>query len=254
MRVDGIITGYNSIEKELKIKLHDELNIERIETMYSGDLSRVSTTSVVSDPRQFTQAQKGLMFALINDIAAWSGQEVGVIETSIPREVLDDPIQLKDVFYSRYIHAYQKEISVSNSSESTISDLNEMLEIIIDFMFEFNVPFPTAYNQLPKKENYYLYACCKHRKCAVCGDSHAEIHHIDAVGIGNDRTKIDHTRKLVICVCRKHHVEAHTIGNQRFLLHYHLSGIYLDYETFNKLGMMSQKLIEELTGGNINDK
>ena len=125
--------------------------------------------------------------------------------------------------------------------------MNKLLEIVIDFMFEFDVPFAKGYELLPKEESWYLYQCCKHRKCAVCG-IHSDIHHIDTVGSGNNRNKVDHTKKRVISVCRKHHVEAHTIGDERFLHKYHLNGIYLSYDDFKRLGLMSQKLIDELQG------
>lgn len=43
-------------------------------------------------------------------------------------------------------------------------------------------------------------------------------------------------------------VELKYKGNDEFLATHHLDGIYLDYDDFKALGLMSQKLIDELTG------
>lgn len=229
------------------IEFHQEVNTERLRTMYDGDIRNIQMDVTFPDPRRFTVKQRSLMFALFNDIHEWSMQDIGAIDTDIPIEIIGTPETIKDIFYSRYILKYHKDISVRNESTTTVSEMNNLLDIILDFMFEWGVPFSKGHDLLPKNEQFYLYQCLKHRKCAVCG-KHADVHHIDTVGAGNNRNKIDHTKKLVIALCREHHNEAHNTGNKEFLESYHLSGIYADYDTFNKLGLMSQKLIDELTG------
>lgn len=228
------VTGYNAETNELKIVLDSKLNIERIKTMYNDDLDNVFGGLFINDPRRFTDLQKRLYFALLGDIYKWSGHHIN---------------ELHDWFKQEYIIKTYSLMSFQHTSKNTVTDANKMLEIVIEFMFEFNVPFKSGYELLTKDEEYYLYQCCKHRKCAVCG-SHADIHHIDAVGSGNNRNKQDHTKKLVIALCRKHHNEAHNLGNSLFLSRNKLAGIYLDYEDFNRLGLMSRALIEELKGGN----
>lgn len=245
MKYSARLSKLNNLKGE--VTFYQEPNKERLRTMYKGDISNIEMEINFPDPRRFTPKQRGLMYALFNNIYEWSNQELGIVDQDIPVEVIGDAETIKDWFYSRYILKYQKDISVKNISNTTVSEMNNLLELIIDFMFEWDVPFAEGYELLPKNEQWYLYQCCKHRKCAVSGLP-AEIHHINAVGAGNNRNKVDHTKKLVIALSRKYHAEAHKIGNQQFLEKYKLAGIYLSYQDFNDLGMMSQKLIDELEG------
>lgn len=217
---------------EAKLELLERINLERLETMF-GDLSDIECTITFKDPRSLTDRQRKLYRALLNDIVIWNGDY--------------DSEQLHTIFKEMYFFETGNRISTSKRSSNSKSDMNELLNIVLDFMFQYDVPFKKGYELLPKLDNWYLYQCCKHRKCAVCG-SHADIHHIDAVGSGSNRRNVDHTKKLVIALCRKHHGESHNRGNDDFLATYHLAGIYLDYDDFKALGLMSQKLIDELTG------
>lgn len=214
-----IITRYDSNKKELTVKLQDDLNIERIKTMYNDDLSSVNGHLVVTDPRRFTSQQRALYFALLNDIYNYTGQGTD---------------QLHDFFKEYYKVYYRKSISLNNYSNATVSDVNNMLDLLIDFMFEYNVPFRKGYELLTRDESYFLYNCCKHRKCSVCG-KHADIHHVDAVGMGNNRRKVDNSWREFLAVCRTHHQEVETIGNQLFFEKYKVKGIKLDEQLIKKL-------------------
>nr|WP_311873713.1 putative HNHc nuclease [Vagococcus fluvialis] len=195
-----------------------------------GTLDNVEALIVFKDKRKLSDRQRAFYRALLNNIFKWCGEGTD---------------ELHEFFKEEYFLETGERISTKDNSENSKSDMNKLLEIVIDFMFEFDVPFAKGYELLPKEESWYLYQCCKHRKCAVCG-KHSEIHHIDTVGAGNNRNKVDHTKKLVISACRQHHSEAHNLGNDQFLRKYKLAGIYLSYQDFNDLGMMSQKLIDEL--------
>ncbi len=65
------------------------------------------------------------------------------------------------------------------------------------------------------------------RMCVVCGNR-ADLHHIDAVGMGKDRTKISHIGKRILPLCRTHHNEIHNSGNDKFMKKYHLQPITVD--------------------------
>ena len=133
---------------------------------------------------------------------------------------------------------YRKEISLADNSKTSVSDVNVLIDLVIDFMFEWNVPFKEGYKQLPREEQYFIYQCCRHRRCLVCGDS-ADIHHLDTVGMGVDRRKVDHTQKHVMPLCRTHHENYHQLGAEKFAELYHVpvDGIKLDVETLKKLGV-----------------
>lgn len=209
----------------------EDVNVERLKTLF-GASDNVEALIIFRDKRSLSDKQRKLYRALLNNIYMWSGESTDLLHE-----------WFKEEFYLNF--GYR--ISTADASKNSKTDMNELLNLVIDFMFEWNVPFKKGYELLPKNESWYLYQCCKHRKCAVCG-KHSDIHHLDAVGSGNNRNRVDHTKKRVISVCRTHHVEAHALGNTAFLAKYKLDGIYLSYEDFNKLGLMSQKLIDELSG------
>ena len=52
----------------------------------------------------------------------------------------------------------------------------------------------------------------------------AELHHVDRVGMGRDRTDILHEGMEALPLCREHHAEAHTMPDAEFFEKYHLDG------------------------------
>ncbi|QAR35241.1 putative HNHc nuclease [Latilactobacillus curvatus] len=210
--------------QELKVHLDEPLNIERIKTMYSNDLSDVKGNIVIEDPRKFSERQRKLFFALLKDIHLWSGQ---------------DKSYLKEYFYDLYCEkTYGEEISLKNQSQNTVSEVNTLIEIVIEFVFKFNIPINKAARLLPRNEAYYLFLCCKYRMCMECG-SKADIHHVDALGMGSNRTKAQHLKHHFMALCRTHHVEIEQIGRPAFAYKYHLpvDGIKLNETTLKLLNI-----------------
>lgn len=208
---------------DIRIKGDTKPNIDRLKTMYDGKLNRVLMRYEFVDPRKARPKQRRLFFALISDIWNWSGQP---------------PEDLKTYFYFRYAIRYGKEISLKDTAPTTVTDATNLLQLVIDFMFEFNVPFKAGYELLPKEENYFLYECCKHRKCLICY-RYADIHHVDTVGMGRNRDHLDHTQLHVMPLCRKHHTEIEKIGGKLFGMKYHVptTGIKLDVKTLKRIGV-----------------
>ena len=103
-------------------------------------------------------------------------------------------------------------------------------------MFKWDIAINPKVVVLAREVNNFLYLCLMHRKCAVCG-RHADIHHVDAVGSGRDRNKVDHTKLRMVALCREHHQETHTIGWLTFKSKYHVEGILLNEESLKELGI-----------------
>lgn len=209
---------------DVVIHLDERPPLDHIETV-SGSRTEFWTDFEIVDPRKARPTQRRLFFALLNDIVRWYG----------------DPIKdfLKDLFYLQFEIMHDgKQVSLSDNTESSVSDANDLLDCVIDFMFEWNVEFKTGYELLTKSESYYLFECCRHRKCFEC-QRHADIHHVDVIGSGMDRTKVDHSNRHVMALCRKHHQEIEQIGAQAFSAKYHLpvNGIKLDVDTLKKIGV-----------------
>ena len=209
--------------EDLIVRLDEPLNIERIKTMYGNDLSNVLGELNIDDPRRFSSRQRNLFFALLKDISKSNGTK---------------PSELKDHFYQIYEDTFDQETSLKKISTNTMSQVNDLIEMVIEFIFENNMSIESAFSLLPKTEGYYLYICCKYRKCIVCG-RHADMHHVDALGIGSDRTKAKHLKHHFMALCRTHHQEIEQIGRPAFAAIYHVpvDGIKLNEATLKLLNI-----------------
>ncbi|MDY8106086.1 putative HNHc nuclease [Pediococcus pentosaceus] len=208
--------------KDLIIHLDRPLNQDHLETV-SGGQGEFYVDFEVADLRKASVQQRRLFFALLHDIETYF---------VVPSEFL------KSMFYTQYeFYTAGKSISLSDTTESSVNDANTLLDLVIDFMFEWRVPFKKGHELLPKEEDYYLYQCCRHRVCTICS-KYADIHHIDVVGRTN-RNKVDHTKRHVMALCRVHHNEIESIGAIKFAQKYHVpvTGIKLKIEDLQKLGI-----------------
>lgn len=204
-------------------KLTHKPNLDHVETV-SGSADEYYTYSELADTRKARPQQRRLFFALLSDIYTWSG---------MPTDFL------KNLFYLQYeSYTFGKQISLSDTTESSVSDANQLLGLVIDFMFEWHVPFKEGYKLLPREQEYYLFQCCRHRVCMICGNR-ADIHHVDVIGAGLNRTHVDHTKRRVMALCRIHHSEIEQIGSVAFSAKYHVpvDGIKLDKETLKRIGL-----------------
>lgn len=97
---------------------------------------------------------------------------------------------------------------------------------LFDFFIDNNIEMRKELVELYKadREQRYIYTLTKHRKCIICGKD-ADIHHIDAIGMGRDRRKVDDSYYRKIALCREHHTEIHKIGVDLFKRKYKLETI-----------------------------
>lgn len=208
---------------DLVIHLDEKPPLDHIETV-AGSRTEFWTDFEIADTRKARAKQRRLFFALLHDI---------VVDKVVPEEFL------KEMFYTQFeVRHAGKSISLADNTTSSVTDANDLLDCVIDFMFEWNVPFKEGYEMLDKSESIYLYQCCRHRRCFECG-RYADMHHIEAVGSGNNRNKIDHTKRHFMALCRSHHSEIEQIGRTAFSEKYHIpvDGIKLDRETLEKIGV-----------------
>ena len=72
----------------------------------------------------------------------------------------------------------------------------------------------------------------------ICGNR-ADVHHVDVIGAGLNRTHVDHTKRHVMALCRVHHGEIEQIGSVAFSAKYHVpvDGMKLDKETLKRIGL-----------------
>jgi len=159
------------------------------------------------DGRHISVEQRKKAYATIRDIADWAGY--------LPEKMKE---HLK---YEHMIRTGDAYFSLSNCSMDTA---REFINTILEFSLENGVPLSEDALNRTDDIGRYLYYCIMHRKCAICGRD-GEIHHEDAVGMGNNRNRIDDSSYRKICLCRKHHTVAHQMGVKRFREMYKVYGI-----------------------------
>ncbi len=169
------------------------------------------------DSRSLSDKQRRCCYSLINAIAEWSGSSTQEIKEYFKLEFWADKVDtLADKIFS-----------LSNAPMSLVAEFQRFL---ITFILDNDVPTKFSLLEYVDDIDHYVYKCLINKKCAVCGKK-ADLHHLDGstVGMGNDRTEIDHLGKEAISLCREHHTECHTIGQKEFFNKYHFNnGVIID--------------------------
>ena len=164
----------------------------------------------VIDGKKITVQQRKKIFALLNDIYLFTGQ---------PQEDLRQQFQ----FYLEMIKGYEP-ISLTDTTRRIAS---ELIEVIIAWVFQHDIPLNYKTSDLMKEDNYFIYLSTINRTCVICGKKHADLAHRYAVGRGRNRNTIDHYGNEVLALCREHHNEQHQIGIETFNEKYHLENSWV---------------------------
>ncbi|WP_129045031.1 putative HNHc nuclease [Companilactobacillus metriopterae] len=200
----------------LKIEIDEELSLDRIRKYSNGKTPTIELN--IDDGRKISPDQRKKAYALIGDIADWSGFKF----------VEEAPQYMKLQYY---LETGSVNFSLSNCS---VSKANEYITFLIDFCFENDIPFATkTWDMLPNDYAMQL-RCLRYRKCCICGN-HADVAHFETVGTGRNRKQIDHSNYHFMALCRTHHTEQHKTGIMTFLQKYHIKPIKLDDEDIKKL-------------------
>ena len=198
----------------LKCHIPNELIDERFisEVMY-GEIR-------VDDGRRISSDQRKKIYALIKDIADYTGHH---------------PEYLKE--HMKYDFMAKEDRDYFSLSNIDMTTARYFIEHLLEFCFEWSVPLASNTVVLAREINNYLYLCLRYRKCAVCGEK-ADIHHHEhLVGMGMDRNNHDHINSKYIALCRKHHNECHTIGHKTFEEKYKITSIKLNEQSIKRLGI-----------------
>lgn len=162
------------------------------------------------DSRPLSDRQRRMCYALIHAIAEWSGSNEEEVKQAFKLD-----------FWAEQVDTLADKIfSFSNAPMSLVAEFQRFL---VRFIISNGVPVKRPLREYVDDVRDYTYMCLIHRKCAVCG-RRADLHHIDAIGMGNDRNGIKHLGREVMSLCREHHTEIHTLGKAEFMARYHLNG------------------------------
>lgn len=161
------------------------------------------------DGRHISAEQRKKVYATIRDIADYTGY--------LPEEQKE---------WLKYLHISRTGSDYFSLSDCSMDTAREFINTILEYALENGVPLSEEAVNRTDDMGRYLYFCIVNKKCAVCGKP-GEIHHEDAIGMGNDRTQIDDSKHKKICLCRTHHTIAHQLGVTRFTERYKVYGIVI---------------------------
>lgn len=207
--VKGRIVGYDEKRQELLIRApYDDYF-----TLTKREYNQCNIQLI--DNRTLSDKQRKACYALLGEIAEYSGMSKGQAKELMKLKFLADELQ----------ETADSIFSLSNAPMSLVCAFQRFL---VRFIIEWDIPCNFPLLEFVDDINDYVYSCLINKKCCICG-KRADLHHVDHVGMGRDREEIVHEGMRVLPLCREHHTEAHTIGQDTFNDKWHLnSGIEVD--------------------------
>lgn len=237
MEAEGIINGISPGEAlSVLVPFEDTGLVER---------QGITTVRVIfEDGRQISDDQRRKIFALIGDITEWVKAPGKGKRTRVEHETLremhllyviellgqgkyEDAETIRRQLTTHYCEVLDRApFSLSNVDMTTARDF---IDWLVEMCVEHGIPCIDTLLNRCEDIGRYLYACVAHRRCAICGHK-ADIHEWGEgkPGMGRNRAKMHHSGQLVEPLCRLHHREVETIGQQTFDEKYHLEPIHLD--------------------------
>lgn len=164
----------------------------------------------LDDGRTITADQRKKAYATIRDVADYTGY--------LPEEQKE---------WLKYLHIARTGCEYFSLSDCSVDQAREFINTILEYALENGVPLSDFAIDRTDDIGKYLYFCIKHKKCCICGRD-GEIHHVDTIGMGNDRRRIDDRDYRKMCLCRTHHTIAHQRGMKSFEAMYKVYGIVVD--------------------------
>lgn len=218
-RVKGRITGYDERRGVVLI----EAPYEDFATMCRREYKEVEITML--DSRPLSDRQRKSCYAMLREIAEWSGYGAD---------------EIKDMMKFNFIGSLVEDMQQFSLSNAPMSLVAAFQTFLARFIVSHDVPTRRPMLEYVDDIDDYVLACLAQKKCVICG-AKADLHHVDAVGMGRDRDEIIHEGMKVLPLCREHHTEVHTIGRDSFNAKYHLNGGIEADKTICKLYHLNNK-------------
>lgn len=212
---------------EIVVRIEDPLLIDTLEGFEESECPDLNVGIV--DQRHLSAKQRKKAYATINDMARFLGYDAEDLKHL-----------LKNMFYESF---GSRPFSFANTDMTTAK---LFISFLIELCMDMEIPLNESGLSRTEDLEVYMLQSMRHRTCAVCMKPHSDIHHIDAIGMGNNRKTADHRGREMICLCREHHQEAHKLGWPTFSNIYHVKGVIPSAEMIAQLGLMTQKRMNEI--------
>lgn len=161
----------------------------------------------IDDGRYISVQQRKKIYATLRDIAEHTGYPDG---------------DMKQIM--KAVHMLRCGCDMFSLSDCSMTTAREFINTLMDYALREGVILTESGLRRTDDIDTYLIQCIRYRKCCICGRP-ADIHHADAIGMGNDRRHYDDSQSRIIALCRQHHEICHQRGNQSFFDMYKVYGI-----------------------------
>lgn len=220
--VKGRIVGYDERRQEVLIRAP----YEDWYTMTKREYRECLVQMV--DSRPLSGKQRKLCYALLREIAEYTGQGLDPTKEWMKLKFLAEDLE----------QTADRIFSLSNAPMSLVCAFQRYL---IHFILDWDIPCRFPLLEYVDDVPDYIYHCLITKKCCICGKP-TDLHHIDRVGMGRDREDIIHEGLEVLPLCREHHGEAHTMSDTEFFSRYHLpGGVVMDRTLCRLYGLKAKR-------------
>lgn len=209
----------------LTIKLDKTIEPYMLER-YVDENGQLSGEFTLFDNRIITAPQRRKVYAILSDIVKHTGN--GEDEYDVDSIKQD----MKLIFCEK--NKVEMFSLSENSRTCTVTTASMFITFLLDFCMEYDVPLSEAPLELAEDIKHYLINCLIKRQCVICWDL-GQVHHVDTIGMGRNRKKVDHTKHQLMCLCDDHHKEYHRVGGVTFANRHHVAGVLLNEEQYKKM-------------------
>lgn len=220
--VKGKIVGYDEKRGEILIRA----KYSDWHTMLKREYKECLVQPI--DSRPISDKQRRMCYALLREIADYTGQDIHMAKEYLKIRFLADDLG----------ETADKLFSLSNAPVSLVCAYQRYL---IRFVLEFDIPCSFSLLEYADDIPDYIYHCLVTKHCCICGMP-TDLHHIERVGMGRNRNDIIHEGMEVLPLCREHHTEAHTMPDEEFFEKYHIpGGVTMDKTLCRLYGLKARK-------------
>lgn len=116
----------------------------------------------------------------------------------------------------------------------TIKLYNWFMDYMLDVYLYIGANSDESIQNIFEDQDLYVNRHIKHKTCCITGEPNADIHHCNAIGMGNNRNDVDHSTYLRMPLSRKYHTRVHVMGQKAFEALFHVRGVYSKHHTGEK--------------------
>ena len=177
----------------------------------------------IEEKEHISNEQRRLLYALWRDYEIYTGTPLDAVEA-----------------WFKYQYMLERNLDhLPSLSRGAMSKhmATDFITYTLEYYLNNGIPFAQPDWYKGAYIDRVCYAMLMNRICFVCGKEKSDIAHVEAVGSGRKRSKIDHSQHRFMSLCRDHHNEQHAIGIETFMNKYVVTAIKLDKEHIKELGI-----------------